>query len=91
MRLSNFLQPNEINESAETDIDFVKEFINQGKAKEKGITEADVDPEQLKMGVKVEYEHTSSEFIAKRIALDHLAECDDYYTRLKEMELSCEE
>jgi hypothetical protein len=90
MRLSGYLNPTTINESEE-DVDFVEEFIKKGKAKEKGITEKDVDPEQLKMGIKVEYEHTSSEFIAKRIALDHLAECDDYYTRLNKMELSCEE
>lgn len=90
MRLSNFLQPEIINESIE-DIDFVKEFVQQGKAKKKGITEDDVDPKELKMGIKVEYEHTTSELIAKRIALDHLAECDDYYTRLNKMELSCEE
>ena len=90
MRLLNFLQPNQINE-IKSDVDFVEEFLNQGKAKEKGITKDDVDPKQLKMGTKVEYEHTSSEFIAQRIALDHLAECDDYYTRLKEMELYCED
>ena len=73
------------------DVDFVEEFFNKGRAKEKGITENDVDPVELKMGIEVEYEHTSSEIIAKRIALDHLSECDDYYTKLKKMELTCEE
>ena len=56
-------------------------------------TEDSVDLEQLKMGIEVELEHvpdgTSSDLaheIAKRIALDHLAENSKYYTYLKEME-----
>lgn len=88
MKLKNFLTDEPINESME--IDFVSEFFEKGRAKEKGITESDVDQDELKRGIKVEYEHTSSEIIARRIALDHLAECDDYYTKLKKMELSCE-
>jgi hypothetical protein len=38
------------------------------------------------MGIKVEMEHTKNKTIAKRIALDHLAELPDYYTRLLKME-----
>ena len=38
------------------------------------------------MGMDVEMEHTTDKETAKRIALDHLAEIDDYYTRLKKME-----
>jgi hypothetical protein len=57
-----------------------------GLADKKGITEEDVDPEQLKMGIKVEMEHTDDPNMAKKIALDHLAEIPDYYTRLKKME-----
>lgn len=57
-----------------------------GKAYEESITEEDVDPEELKMGIKVEMEHTTDPEISKRIALDHLAEIDDYYTRLAKME-----
>ena len=41
---------------------------------------------QLKMGIKVEKEHTSNDKIAREIALDHLGELPDYYTRLKKME-----
>lgn len=41
---------------------------------------------QLKMGIKVEMEHTKDKKIAKMIALDHLAEIPDYYTRLAKME-----
>jgi Protein of unknown function (DUF5661) len=38
------------------------------------------------MGIKVEGEHTSNKEIARHIALAHLKELPDYYTRLKKME-----
>ena len=57
-----------------------------GRAQDKGITEEDVDSEELKMGIEVELEHTEDRAKAKKIALDHLAEIKDYYTRLKKME-----
>lgn len=57
-----------------------------GKSREENITAQKVNPEELQMGIKVEYEHTPDEWVAKKIALDHLAEMDDYYTRLKKME-----
>jgi len=41
---------------------------------------------ELKMGVKVEKEHTDDATIAKQIAKAHLAEFPDYYTRLQRME-----
>lgn len=41
---------------------------------------------ELKMGIKVEQEHTSNEDIAREIALDHLMERPDYYTKLKVVE-----
>lgn len=41
---------------------------------------------ELAMGIKVELEHTKDRKIAKEIALDHLMELPDYYTRLKKME-----
>jgi uncharacterized protein YcfJ len=41
---------------------------------------------QLKLGAKVEKEHTSSTKNAKEIARDHLGEIPDYYTRLSKME-----
>jgi hypothetical protein len=61
-------------------------FVGYGRAKDKKLDEKKVDKEQLKMGIKVEMEHTNNPTIAKRIALDHLAEISDYYTRLKKME-----
>lgn len=62
------------------------QFLKDGKANEKGFSEEDADPEQLKIGIEVEHEHTPNDDTAKRIALDHLAEIKDYYTRLKKME-----
>jgi hypothetical protein len=44
------------------------------------------DPEQVAMGVKVEMEHTDNPLLAVEIALDHLTEIPDYYTRLDNME-----
>ena len=41
---------------------------------------------QLKMGIKVEYEHTRDKSISTEIAMDHLYEIPDYYTRLSKME-----
>ena len=41
---------------------------------------------ELRMGVKIEKEHTGSATMAKEIAMDHLVEIPDYYTRLKKME-----
>lgn len=41
---------------------------------------------QIKLGVKVEMEHTNSPIIAKEIAKDHLWEDPNYYTKLKKME-----
>jgi len=41
---------------------------------------------QLKMGIKVEKEHTKEPEVARKIALQHLDELPDYYTRLKKIE-----
>jgi hypothetical protein len=41
---------------------------------------------QLKMGKKIEHEHTKNHTLARDIALQHLDEIPDYYTRLKKME-----
>lgn len=61
-------------------------FWMKGMANQKGVTEKDVDAKQLAAGVKVEREHTDNDDMARRIALDHLAEIPDYYTRLARME-----
>jgi hypothetical protein len=62
------------------------DLIMSGMAEQKGVTEKDVDAVQLAMGVKVEAEHTDDPAKANQIALDHLSEIPDYYTRLKKME-----
>lgn len=49
--------------------------------------EADFDPQQLEMGIKVEMEHTKDKKIAKEIAMDHLAEDPEYYSKLKKAKL----
>ena len=41
---------------------------------------------ELKMGTDIEMEHVNSRRLAKEIAMDHLVEIPDYYTRLKKME-----
>lgn len=41
---------------------------------------------QLEMGIKVEMEHTDDPDMSVEIALDHLEEIPDYYTRLDKME-----
>ena len=41
---------------------------------------------ELTIGTKIELEHTNDKNLAKEIALDHLWEITDYYTRLTKME-----
>jgi len=57
--------------------------LSEGESKGKEIKH---DPKQLEMGIKVEMEHTTNPIISRKIALDHLAEIPDYYTRLDKME-----
>jgi hypothetical protein len=59
------------------------DFLCYGKSIENPIT---YDLEQLKMGIKVEMEHTDCPLISIKIAKDHLSEFSDYYTRLEKME-----
>jgi len=42
----------------------------------------DVNADQLEVGQEVEYEHTDDDDIALDIALDHLSEDPEYYTKL---------
>ena len=41
---------------------------------------------QLDKGIKVESEHTRNRLVAKKIALDHLAEDLGYYEKLRKIE-----
>jgi hypothetical protein len=56
----------------------------KGKPIKKSVNHFDVVQKELQMGI--EMEHTDDRDLAMRIALDHLAEIPDYYTRLKKME-----
>lgn len=47
----------------------------------------DFDPTQLRVGTKVEMEHTTDQRIAQRIAMDHLTEDRDYYKKLATIHL----
>lgn len=68
------------------------ELIPGGRAE--GRSPGDFDKSQIEMGMKVEQEHLESggyseeesKALATEIAMDHLAEIPDYYTRLKKME-----
>ena len=64
----------------------VKKDLNEGKKKRKPKAELhpnQIHPQELRMGIKVELEHTDDLDKAKKIALDHLAENPFYYTALK--------
>lgn len=41
---------------------------------------------ELSKGIKIEREHTDDRALAREIALDHLNEYPDYYSRLKKVE-----
>lgn len=49
-------------------------------------TSIDALKAQLEKGIKVEHEHTGSEETAKIIAMDHLFEDPNYYTKLAKVE-----
>lgn len=62
------------------------EELNEAKNKKAEKTELhpnQIHPQELRMGIKVELEHTDDLDKAKKIALDHLAENPFYYTQLK--------
>jgi len=56
-------------------------------AKKHRIDVSDIQ-KQLDMGAPIEHEHTRNQKLAVEIALQHLDEFPDYYTRLKKMEAS---
>lgn len=72
----------------------VNDFIKGGKSK--GMSLEDIArkhsvfigtiEKELKIGTGVEMEHTNDEKKAREIALDHLVELPDYYSRLGKME-----
>lgn len=64
-----------------------KDLLNKYKHKSKPISQVEKElKSQMNMGIKVEMEHTKSKKIAIEIAIDHLWENPNYYTKLKKME-----
>jgi len=51
-----------------------------------GKSPSDFDPKQIEMGTGVEMEHTTDRAVAREVAMDHLTEIPDYYSRLDKME-----
>jgi len=60
------------------------DVIDGGKADDEHISK--FSPQQIMIGMGVEMEHTDDPKIALEIAMDHLMEIPDYYTRLDKME-----
>ncbi len=65
-------------------LETMKSMIPGGLAE--GKNPSDFNQDQLKQGIKVEMEHTSSKKVATEIAMDHLTEDPQYYTKLKKVE-----
>jgi hypothetical protein len=64
----------------------IQDPLEEGKKKKEPKKELHpnaIHPQELRMGIKVELEHTDDLDKAKKIALDHLAENPFYYTALK--------
>lgn len=59
---------------------------NPGRAKKLGLKAEDFNQQQLAIGTKHELEHTDNAQLAQQIAMDHLAEDENYYTKLAAME-----
>ena len=71
-------------------LELLDELIEKGNSLKGGIGDStkkkDVDSAQLKMGIRVEMEHTDDKKVAEEIAIDHLSETKDYYSKLKKVE-----
>ena len=68
-------------EAIMSQFDPMEESLQEGKGKD--LHPNQIHPQELRMGIKVELEHTDDLDKAKKIALDHLAENPFYYTALK--------
>ena len=53
--------------------------------KHENVPDSKYPQDQIRMGIKVEKEHTDDPEKAKEIAKDHLSEFPDYYTRLRRL------
>lgn len=82
--LQTFAEMNrvEVNDLLNAMLSLGRSFWGHGLAKEKGLSEFDADPKEVEIGTQVELEHTNDLGIARRIAMDHLAEHPQYYTEI---------
>ena len=71
-----------ISESLDSFINERKDLLKGGQGDKLSIK--DVNQKQLKIGIKVEREHSNNIKIQTEIALDHLAENPKYYSELIE-------
>lgn len=69
----------------------IKKYMSPEEIAKKHKLSLDNINSQLEMGIKVESEHTGSKQMARMIALQHLEELPDYYSRLKKAEKIKEE
>lgn len=69
-----------------TDKPEIKKSDKLPGGKADGKKPSDFDSKQLAMGIRHEMEHTNSKAVAREIAMDHLAEDPEYYTKLKDMD-----
>jgi hypothetical protein len=60
---------------------FSRGYLDKGLAKRRGFTYEDFPRRDLETGTNVEMEHTRFPSLAKRIALDHLVEDENYYRK----------
>jgi hypothetical protein len=63
----------------------VPTFTPEQLAKKHGVS-IELLRKQLVRGIEVESEHTTDKAIAREIALDHLGEDPNYYSKLKKIE-----
>ena len=69
----------------------IKKYMSPEEIAKKHKISVDALEPELKLGIKVEHEHTGDKRMARMIALQHLEELPDYYTRLKKAEKVNEE
>ncbi len=71
-----------------------EEYLECGKADSKTVgdiasrhgVDVSLIEDQIKIGLKIEAEHTTNPNIAREIAMDHLWEDPHYYDKLEDME-----
>ena len=64
----------------------IKKYMSPEEIAKKHKISGDTLETELKLGIKVESEHTGDKRMARMIALQHLEELPNYYSKLKKME-----